>query len=267
MNPPKSPPKSPISVCIIAGNEAGRIRRTLESVKDWVTEMIVATDPGVTDNTEEIAAACGAKIVREPWKDHATHRNLAAANATQPWLLALDADEVVSPQLRDEIMQTIARAQAQPATACAAYDFPRCTSFCGRWIRHGDWYPDRVLRLWQRGQGQWEGITHEKLIIPGRVGKLNHDLLHYIAETINDQIRKTATFSDHFVQQSVAQGKTARLSDIFVRPFWRFWRCYVFRLGFLDGWQGCYIAWMTAFYTVTRYAKLRVVQSKENGNR
>jgi hypothetical protein len=211
--------------------------------------------------------ACGARIVRGPWKDHATHRNLAADNATQPWLLALDADEVVSPALRDEIIQAIATAQARPENAAAAYSFPRCTFFCERWIRHGDWYPDRVVRLWQRGCGRWEGITHEKLTIQGRIGKLNHDLLHYIAETINDQIRKTATFSDHFVQQCAAQGKNASLCDILVRPLWRFGRCYVFRLGFLDGWQGCYIAWMTAFYTATRYAKLRAAQSQKTANR
>jgi len=258
-------PKAPISVCIIAGNEAARIRRTLESVSCWVSEMIVATDASVTDGTEEIAASCGAKIVRGPWKDHATHRNLAAANATQPWLLALDADEVVSPKLRDEIIQTIAAAQVRPDSACAAYSFPRCTFFCERWIRHGDWYPDRVVRLWQQGRGRWEGITHEKLVIQGQTGKLNHDLLHYIAETINDQIRKTATFSDHFVQQTSARGKTASLADIMVRPLWRFVRCYVLRLGFLDGWPGCYIAWMTAFYTATRYAKLRVIQSQKPG--
>jgi glycosyltransferase involved in cell wall biosynthesis len=264
MNP--SPPL-PVSVCIVSGNEAARIRRTLESVAGWVGEMIVATDPGVTDGTEEIAVACGARIVRGPWKDHATHRNLAAANATQPWLLALDADEVVSPALRDEIIQTITAAQSRPKTACAAYSFPRCTFFCGRWIRHGDWYPDRVLRLWRRELGRWEGITHEKLVIQGRVGKLNHDLLHYIAETINDQIRKTAAFSDHFVQQCAAQGKHAGWGDMLVRPWWRFVRCYVLRCGFLDGWQGCYIAWMTAFYTATRYAKLRAVQPQKKGSR
>jgi len=251
----------PISVCLIAGNEAHRIRRTLESVADWAGEIIVATDDKVTDGTEQIAAACGAKVVRGAWKDHSTHRNLAAGQATHPWLLALDADEVVSPALRDEIIQVVATAGAGANSTYVAYSFPRCTLFCGRWIRHGDWYPDRIVRLWQRGRAHWSGIAHEKLEVQGRIGKLNHDLLHYIAETIDQQIHKTARYADDFVRQRAREGRKVSFIDLLVRPLWRFCRAYVFRLGFLDGWQGCYIAWTTAFYTATRYAKVLAAQS------
>jgi len=254
----------PLSVCVVAGNEAHRIRRTLESVAAWAGEIIVAVDDGVTDGTPDIARACGARVVTGPWKDHATHRNLASAHTTQSWLLALDADEVVSPGLRDELVQTIAAAQADPNAACAAYSMPRCAFYCGRWIRHGDWYPDRVVRLWQRERGHWEGITHEKLIVQGRIGRLYCDLLHYTAETINHQVAKTVEKADHFVQQCKEDGRTVSFSDLTFRPVWRFWRAYLFRLGFLDGWQGLTIAWLTAFYTFLRYVRVRETEMQKD---
>src|ERR1700690_2621343 len=125
----------PLCVCMMVSNEAHRIRRTLDSVADWAGEIVVVTDPKVTDGTGEIAASYGAKVICEPWRGAAIHRNLATANATQPWILALDADEVVSPELRDEIRRTIASSSSQPAALCAAYGFPRCTFYFGRWIR------------------------------------------------------------------------------------------------------------------------------------
>ncbi len=152
---------------MIAGNEAHRIRRALDSVAGWTGEIIVVTDHNVTDGTGEIAASYGAKVFCEPWQGHAAHRNFASGNATQPWLLAIDADEVVSPALRDEIVRLFELNKFNPP--CAAYRFPRCTFYHGRWIRHGDWYPDRKARLWQRGRGRWAGSLHEKLMVEGRV--------------------------------------------------------------------------------------------------
>lgn len=254
----------PLSVCMMVSNEAHRIRRTLDSVADWAGEIVVVTDPKVTDGTDKIAASYGAKVICEPWNGAAVHRNLASTNATQPWILALDADEVVSPELRDEIRQAVAATAAPADSTPAAYGFPRCTFYFGRWIRHGDWYPDRIVRLWRREQGQWTGTVHEKLVVQGRVDYLKGEILHYSMESLEHQIRKTLKYADEFVRLGLEQGKTVTFLDLLVRPVWRFWRAYLFRLGFLDGWQGFTIAWMTAFYTFLRYARLREAQFQKN---
>jgi glycosyltransferase involved in cell wall biosynthesis len=248
----------PISVCLIAGNEAARLPRALASVSGWTAEIIVVINDDVADGTDQIAEAAGAKVFREKWKGHIAQKNSAAAKAAQPWLLGLDADEEVSPGLRDEIRRALAASDA-PAAFC----FPRLTQFCGRWIRHGDWYPDRQTRLWRRGRADWGGVDpHDKLTVQGGVGKLQNDLLHYNAETIDRQIAKISSYSESLARDALARGKTSGVAELLARPAWRLFRSYFLRLGFLDGWQGAYIAWMTAFYTATRYAKICAAQKE-----
>lgn len=253
------PSTSPISVCIIAGNEAGRIRRVLESVAGWTTEIIIVLNADVNDGTDAIAESFGAKVFREPWKGFGPQKNSAVAKATQAWLLNLDADEEITPNLRAEIQ----RAVAEPG-GHAAFSFPRLTQFCGRWIRHGDWYPDRQTRLWRRGQVRWsEAQVHESPEVAGTVGRLQAELRHHMTETIDRQIAKISTYTEAFAVAAKSQNRSASSSALLTRPLWRFVRSYLFRLGFLDGWQGIYIAWMTAFYTATRYAKIRALRQTD----
>jgi len=253
----------PISVCMIAGAEAGRIGRALESVADWTAETILVLNQELNDGTEEVARRFGAQVFREPWKGHIAQKNSAAQKAAQPWILGLDADEVVSPELREEIQGWFAAPET--LSPFAAFSFPRLTWFCGRWIRHGDWYPDRQTRLWRRGQATWGGVDpHDKLQVRGRVGRLRGALLHFNADTLDHQVAKIARYSGDFARDAARRGWRAGRIDLAVRPWWRFFRGYILRLGFLDGWQGYYISWMTAFYTVHRYAKvLRAAQTSE----
>jgi glycosyltransferase involved in cell wall biosynthesis len=246
--------KLPISVCIIAGNEAHRIGRTLASVADWVQEIIVVTDPGVNDGTPAIAEKFGAKVSCEPWRGHAEHRNFASSIATQSWLLAIDADEVVSDNLRGEIMAAFQN--NDPQSLPAAFSFPRLSFFGGRWIRHGNWYPDRKIRLWRKSAGQWRGNPHEKLVLEGAVTKLRGDLFHYSNENIDQFLGKLSVVSTLFVHQCQARQRNAGWLDLVFRPVWKFFRSYILRLGFLDGWPGYFIAWMDAFSTVARYSKV-----------
>jgi glycosyltransferase involved in cell wall biosynthesis len=257
-------PQLPISVCIIAANEAHRIRGALESVAGWTSETIVVLNDDVKDDTGRIAEAFGAKVFREPWKGHVAQKNSAAEKAGQAWILGVDADEVVSPGLRDEINKLFS--DVEKMKPFAAFSFPRCTYCLGRWIRHGDWYPDRKVRLWRRGQAAWGGINpHDKVITTGRIGKLKEDLLHYSMEDLNHLIHKTISYTDILAQQKLAAGQNASLFTLWFRPLWRFVRGYFLRLGFLDGWQGFSIAWLGAFYTFLRYAKLRELRlSKPN---
>ncbi len=236
---------------MVSGAEAGRIGRALESVTGWAAEIVVVLNAEVQDQTEQIALEHRARVFREPWKGFVGQKNSVAQKASQPWLLNLDADEVVSTALREQIGQVLSSA----TDACAAYEFPRCTFYCGRWIRHGDWYPDRVCRLWRKDAAEWAGQEpHARLAVRGATGRLTADLLHYSNESIARQISKIAPYHSDFVARRVASGGSAGVAELAFRPCWRFLRAYVLRAGFLDGWQGFYIAWLSAFSTLTRYA-------------
>jgi glycosyltransferase involved in cell wall biosynthesis len=247
--------KLPISACMISGSEAHRIGKALDSVAGWTSEIIVVLNQEVADGTEQLAISRGAKVFREPWKGFVGQKNSAADKCSQPWILGLDADEAVSPSLREEIESALA--DSSRIAASSAFCFPRCTYYCGRWIRHGDWYPDRVTRLWKKNSCRWEGVEpHARLAISGKVSRLRNDLLHYSNESIDRQIGKIGPYSDYFVRHCLINGRAIGLLDLGVRPFWRFLRGYFFRLGFLDGWPGYYIAWLSAFSVLTRYAKV-----------
>jgi glycosyltransferase involved in cell wall biosynthesis len=246
----------PISVCMVSAAEVNRIGKALASVAEWTSEIVIVLNEEVKDGTEEIAKSHGAKVIREPWKGMIGQKASAAAKAAQEWILDLDADEVVSDELRQEIQQALSRKSANGDVA--AFSYPRLSWYCGRWIRHGDWYPDRQNRLWRRGHARWGGVDpHAKLIIDGAVQKLRGNLLHYSNDSINRQIEKIIPFSDEFMRQHLSRNGGLGVFDLGIRPIWRFLRAYIFRAGFLDGWPGYYIAWLNAFSTVTRYVKIR----------
>ncbi|MBE7499637.1 MAG: glycosyltransferase family 2 protein [Verrucomicrobiales bacterium] len=254
----------PISVCMVSGAEAHRIGPALASVAGWTRELIVVLNADTQDGTERMVHEQGGNVFREPWKGFIGQKNSAAAKATEPWVLNVDADEVVSGPLRAGIETLFAAAGRKPPHA--AYEFPRCTLYHGRWIRHGDWYPDRVRRLWRKDAGLWAGVDpHARLEVRGTIGRLRGDLLHYSMETYEHQIAKTIAYAEDFVRHCAATGQRVGSADLWIRPAWRFVRSYVFRLGFLDGWQGYSIAWMTAFYTFLRYAKARAAQAGDGG--
>ena len=246
-------------MCLISGAEAARIGRALDSVAGLAKDIIVILNAEVNDGTEEIALRYGARVYREAWKGFVGQKNSAADKATQPWLLNLDADEVVSPELAREIVETISSQASK-----AAYEFPRCTFYCGRWIRHGDWYPDRVLRLSRRGVARWAGEEpHAHLEVNGEIGRLQSDLLHFSNESIAQQISKIAPYHSDFVSRRATSSQRVGFIEFAIRPFWRFFRAYLLRLGFLDGWQGFYIAALSSFSTLTRYALVREAREKQ----
>jgi glycosyltransferase involved in cell wall biosynthesis len=255
--------KSPLSVCMVSAAEAGRIGRALESVAGWTSEIIVILNEEVHDATEEIALKSGAKVFREPWKGMIRQKSSAAQKAASDWVLDLDADEEVSPELREEIQVVLA--DREPASQFAAFSYPRLSWYCGRWIRHGDWYPDRQNRLWRRGRGTWGGTDpHAKLLVDGPVKRLRGNLRHFSYLSMNHHLQKIAAFSDEFVRQQLPTGRQSSALDLVFRPCWRFFRGYVIRLGFLDGWQGYCIARHIAFETMLRYAKLREARQRAN---
>jgi glycosyltransferase involved in cell wall biosynthesis len=249
-----NPSPLPISVCIISGNEAHRITPTLKSVHGWTREIVVLLNDTVSDGTDKIVESFGGKVFREPWKGNIEQNQSATDKATSEWILSLDADEVVSPELRASIEKLFS--SSGKLNRRSAYDFPRCTLYYDHWIRHGEWYPDRKLRLWKRGTGRWGGVfPHGRVLVAGPVGKLDGEILHYSMESMEHLLQKTIRYANEFAETCRQENRRITLTDLLVRPPWRFLRGYVFKLGFLDGWRGLTIAWMAAFYTFLRYFK------------
>lgn len=245
--------KLPISVYLVSGAEADRIGPALESVTPWAAEVVVVLNQEVADETENIALSHGAEVYREPWKGFIAQKNSALAKTTMPWSLNLDADERVSDALQAEIRAKVTSNDSR----FSAYSFPRCTHFLGRWIRHGDWYPDRVTRLARNGAIVWSGIEpHAAPTVVGRTGKLKSDLLHLSNESIDRMIGKLSAYSEAFAIAAVASKRKVGWVDFAFRPWWRFVRGYLLRLGFLDGIPGYQIAWYNAYMVMSRYSKL-----------
>ena len=244
----------PLSVVIIAKNEAHNLPRCLASVSGWAAELVVALN-NTTDGSDTVAKSAGAVVHQLPWKGYRDTKNTALALAKQPWVLSLDADEEVSPALRDSLAAFFARPDRD---RFAGARFPRKVWFIDRWITHGDWYPDLSLRLLHVGRARWGGdaFVHEKVETDGPVATLRGDLHHYSFPTLASHVAKINPFADLFVRQQQAKGGCFSVFAAVFRPLWRFFRAYVVKLGFLDGYPGFYIAWATAFGAFVRYSRL-----------
>lgn len=240
-----------LSVIIIAKNEAEAIGGCLASVA-WASERIVL-DGGSTDGTAEIARQHGARVeVAGDWPGFGPQKNRALALASGDWVLSLDADEQVSPDLRAEIEAVMRRPDASPA-----YRMPRASRYCGRVLRHGGWWPDYVTRLFRRGQARFsEDLVHERLLVAGDVGTLGHPLQHETYTTLDEALEKANRYSTLGAQQAFERGERATLAQACLHGFWAFFRTYVLRRGFLDGGHGLLLAVSNAQATFYRYAKL-----------
>jgi glycosyltransferase involved in cell wall biosynthesis len=216
--------------------------------------MIVALNQ-TTDDSRAVATAAGATVRDIAWQGYRDTKNAALELASHAWVLSLDADEEVSPALRASIAAFMARPDRD---GFAGARFPRKVWFIDRWIRHGDWYPDLSLRLIHRGRARWGGdaFVHEKVECDGPVATLTGDLHHYSFPTLASQVAKINPFAELFVRQQQARGKKFSLAAAVFRPWWRFFRAYVLKLGFLDGYPGFYIASATAFGALVRYSRL-----------
>jgi glycosyltransferase involved in cell wall biosynthesis len=255
-----TPAQLPLSVAIIAKNEAQNLPRCLASVRGWVGEIIVVLND-TTDASESIARSAGATVHHLPWRGYRDTKNAASDLATQPWILSLDADEEVSPTLRSNIVAFLTRTDLD---TFAGARFPRKVWFIDRWITHGDWYPDYSLRLFHRARARWGGdqFVHEKVECPGPIATLSGDLHHFSFPTLASHVAKINPFADLFVRQQQERGTRFSATAAIFRPGWRFFRAYILRRGFLDGFPGLYIAWATAFGAFVRYSRLYEAEHK-----
>ena len=248
-----------LSVAIITLNEELNLGRTLASVRELASEVVVV-DCGSTDRTQDIARELGAQIFVEEWKGYAGQKNAAIAKCTGDWILSLDADEAVEPTLADEIWRLLtanspAASGGKEHRPANGYFIARKNLFLGRWIRHGGFWPDRKLRLFRRGQGRFEERkVHETMRVDGPTGQLRGALLHNAYPTLEGYLAQMNRYS------SLAAGmagfaRAPGLLDILARPAVRFFYNYFLRLGFLDGKEGLLLHLYHAVYVSWKYAK------------
>ena len=240
-----------LSVIVLTLNEEQNIGDCLESIR-WADEIVIA-DSGSRDRTLEIARGYGARILTIEWKGYGAARNSAVATATGDWILWLDADERVSPELAEEIRGIL----ADPACRMDGFMIARRAYFLGRWIRHSGWYPSRVLRLFRRGHGTFtETHVHERLELSGSTGTTRHDILHYTDPDLEHYLAKFNRYTSLGAADLAAAGRRPVLADLLVRPPFQFVKMYLLRRGFLDGLHGLVLAVLSSAYVFVKYAKL-----------
>jgi len=247
-----------LSVIIITKNEAADIRACIESAA-WADEIIVV-DSGSTDDTVAICRELGAQVhATHDWPGFGAQKNRALGYAAMDWVLSLDADERITPELRWEIEHIM-----RDPGAGVAYDIPRSSSYCGRSMRHSGWYPDYVTRLFRRSSARFsDDLVHERLIIDGAAGRLRCELLHHAFRDLEEVLRKVDQYSTAGALRMHVQGRKASLAGAVLRGLWSFVRTYILKLGFLDGREGFMLAVSNAEGTYYRYAKLILLNREQ----
>ena len=242
-----------ISVTIITLNEELNIARAITSVS-WADEVLVV-DSGSTDQTVEIAQKLGARVIHQPWSGYGQQKNHAQKAARYDWVLNIDADEEVSPELRDELLQKLT--QLDPNSPVKGFCFPRKTFYLGRWIKYGGWYPNFLTRVADRRFALWsEPQVHEALEVTGEVATLQSALHHYTFRSIQDQVLANVKYSKLGSEQLILRGKSPSLILLLLKPLGKFLETYVMKRGFLDGLAGFIISINAAHSMFLKYAYL-----------
>jgi glycosyltransferase involved in cell wall biosynthesis len=244
----------PISAALITNNEEANVEEALQSLA-WADEVVVV-DSGSTDATIDICRRYTDKIFRRPWTGFVDQKNYVVERASHDWIISLDADERIGPQLAREIEQL-----RRDGFQHAGYRMPRVAFFMGRWIRHGDWYPDYQLRLFDRRRGRWRGgRVHESVEVEGTPGFLRGEIQHFTYRSLSDYLRRLETYSTLAAQDYRQQGKKASLPKLVGNPCLTFLKAYLLKAGFLDGTPGLMVAAMGAVSVFFKYAKLYELQ-------
>jgi glycosyltransferase involved in cell wall biosynthesis len=249
-----------ISACVIACNEEKNLPRCLASLAPVVDEIVVV-DSGSTDATVALAQSLGARVITQPWLGYVGQKNFALAQAAHPWVLSADADEELSPELRSAIAKLREDPSADGASAPNGYEVSRLVFYRGKWIRHGDWYPDRLVRLFRRDAARFTGgRVHEKLEIAGDHPVLPGDLYHYTYTDPADRAARCRKYAALWAESAFEAGRRTWPGIGPVHAAVRFLRGYFLKRGFLDGAVGFDIALGNAREVRLKYALLRAKQ-------
>lgn len=243
-----------ISTAIITFNEEKNIKRCIDSV-DFSDEIIVV-DSLSSDNTCNIARELGAKVIDQKFLGHIDQKQLAVDNCLNEWVLSLDADEEVSPELKESILKLIDSDLKKDA-----YSMNRVSFHLGRWIRHGGWYPDRKIRIFNKTKAHWGGYNpHDKVVVDGSVGHLKGDLQHYVFDDLRHNIDTNNSYSSIMATDLDKEGKKFSYLKLFFKPLGKFLETYIYKRGFLDGMAGFIIAIGAAYSMFLKFAKLWEIQ-------
>jgi glycosyltransferase involved in cell wall biosynthesis len=247
-----------VTACIITLDEAERIEACLDSL-DFCDEWIVV-DSHSSDATRELAVGRGARVIERDWPGHVAQKEFAIRQARHDWVLCVDADERVSAELRAEILRVRDRGFADHA----GWRMPRCSRWLGRWIRHGTWYPDLQLRLFDRRRGRWGGHDpHDRVELEGTVGRFAGDLLHLPYRDLSEHLTTIESYTTIMARGAHERGRRAHVGHLVINPFVRFLRFYFLRLGFLEGWRGLALAFLAAHYVRLKYLKMMLLQRQD----
>lgn len=249
--------KVPLSVAIITKNEEENIRQCLQSVT--FAEQVVIVDSGSTDSTLSIAEEFGCEIYRETWHGFGPQKQLAIEKCREPWILVLDADEWVTPELKKEIMGII-----NNPGGYVAFEMPRLSSYCGQYIHHSGWRPDYVTRLCKRGMARFnDRHVHERMIVDGKVGRLFNSLMHKSYKDLDHVLSKLNRYSTDGAGELFNEGKKSSLLKAILHGLWSFFYTYIGRAGFLDGRMGFTLAVYNAECTYYKYLKLMMLNKNK----
>lgn len=247
-----------ISATIITFNEERNIPRVIESLR--CADEIVVVDSGSIDRTVEIASKLGARVVENPWRGYSGQKNFASEQASHDWILSLDADEALSETLEAEIWQI-----KKNGPAYDAYTMPRLAQYLGRWILHSGWYPDRKVRLFDRRKARWVGdFVHESVVVDGRVGHLQENILHFTCDSLSEHIKTMDRYTTLAAEQLVAKKVKIGIRQLLLNPPWTFFHTYVLQRGFLDGTEGLAIAYMAAIYNFLKFTKAKYMSPRRD---
>lgn len=251
-----------ISAIVITKNSEPTVRRCIESLR-W-TDEIVVVDSGSTDRTVDICRELGAAVHQtSDWPGHGPQKNRALDRARGDWIVSLDSDEWMTPELRTEVQRAIGEPQGK-----AAFAVPRRSSFCGRFMRHSGWWPDYVLRVFRRGAARFsEDHAHDRLVVNGPTGRLKAPIMHEAITDLDQMLAKMNWYSTTGALMLHRNGRRASLFTALVHGGWAFFRTYVLRLGFLDGREGFMLAVANGEGTYYKYVKLTLLASGKNGTR
>jgi glycosyltransferase involved in cell wall biosynthesis len=245
----------PISIAVVTLNEQANLRRCLESARELASEIVVM-DSGSTDRTQEVAREFGATFLSSPWAGFAGQKNKCAEKCSQPWILFLDADEALTPELAASIREAFAQGEPNVDGFCVN----RRTFYLGQWIWHS-WYPEWILRLVRRGRTRWAGLEpHAFLESRGQLEKLEGDLLHYSFRDLQDHLQRTIKYARTMAESFHAAGQRFRWSKLLVSPWLSFSKHLVLRGGWRDGWRGWLIAFSKWLDVFAKYAFLLEIE-------
>ncbi len=249
-----------ISAIIITRNEADQVERCLKSLS-WCDEIVIV-DSGSTDETVAIARKYTDRVFVEDWKGFGAQKQSALAKAAGEWIFTIDADEVISSALSEEILHSIRREKD-----VNGFLIPRRNLYGSKWLRFGGQYPDYVLRLFRKKAGRFtESIVHERVIVEGKTKKLKTPIIHYAFRDLTTRIEKLNTYSTLSARQMLLSGKTVNCFSPLIHCASLFIKDYIFRLGFLDGREGFNVALLKSLGVYFKYAKLIELQNKGAGN-